>query len=137
MSESFVDIDTSDAVEPMCVEPGEYQIRIFDLLKDKEGNLLRTDKNDGKFFMPIFELPAEIAAKTFSKFVGLPNSTMDEKKLNNSKFQLESFKKAFGITEAGFDLNDLIGRECYAILGKEDNGEYGEQNFVKKFIAGA
>lgn len=138
MSESFVDIDTSDATEPIAVDPGEYLVRIIGCRKDKEDNILRTDKNGGKYFMPMFELPNELAAKTFSHFVRIPDpGNMDEKQLNSAKWELESFKQAFQMGEGGFDLNALEGMEGYAILSKEDSAEYGEQNRIKKFVAGA
>lgn len=137
MSDSFVDIATDDAVEPIAVDPGEYLVRIIGCRKDKEDNVLRTDKNGGKYFMPMFELPNEVAAKTFSHFVRIPDNNMDEKQLNSAKWELESFKQTFGLTEGGFDLNALEGLEGYAILNKEDSADYGEQNRIKKFIAGA
>lgn len=137
MTESFIDIDTSDATEPIAVDPGEYLVRIIGCRRDKEDNILRTDKNGGKYFMPMFELPNELAAKTFSHFVRIPDNNMDEKQANSAKWELESFKRAFGVAEGGFDLNALEGVEGYAILSKEDSDEYGEQNRIKKFIAGA
>jgi len=134
---SFLDIETSDAIEPCAADPGEYQIRIIGFRKDNDDNIIRVDKSGGKYFMPMFELTDEPAAKTFSKFMRVPSSNMEEKALNSAKWDLEIFKRAFGVPEGGFDLNDLVGREAWALIGKESSAEYGETNYISKFIAGA
>jgi hypothetical protein len=141
MSESFIDVDTSDAVEPMVVDDGEYKIRLigYRTQKDESGEekILRTDKNGGKYLMPIFDFPEEIAARSFSHFLRIPNAdTMDAKQLNGAKWELEVFKKAFTV-EGGFNPEDLVGRETWALIRKVDDVTYGEQNALKKFITGA
>ena len=134
----FLDIDTSDATEPTAVDAGEYMVSIIGFRKDGEENIIRTDKNGGKYIMPMFELPEHVSAKSFSTFIRIPDSsTMEGKALEGAKWQLEAFKRAFGVPEGGFDLNDLIGTQGYALLYKEDTDDYGEQNGIKKFIAPA
>jgi len=36
--------------------------------------------------------------------------------------------------EKKIDLDDCIGRQAWAILGVSEDEEYGEQNFIKRFI---
>jgi len=133
-SEDFLDIDTSDAVEPTAVEDGEYKIRITGLRK-KDGKIICLDSNGNKYFMINFDIPSEPSSKGFSKFFGLPSEDLDAKKNNSNKWELECFKKAFNLTEINF--NSMIGREGYAILTRTESQEYGAQNNVKKFITGA
>lgn len=133
-SEDFLDIDTSDAQEPTAVEDGEYKIRITGYLK-KDGKIVREDSNGNKFFMISFDIPSEPTSKGFSKFFGLPSDSLDAKKNNSNKWELECFKRAFNLTEINF--SSMIGREGYAILTRVETQEYGAQNNIKKFITGA
>ena len=128
---SFLDIDVSDAQESKAV-PGdeEYSLRIVELRQ-------ADDKNGNPYILPRFEIPSETLAKTFTKFLRLPNKNMDAKQLNSCKWSLKLFFEAFGIPLVGErDWADYVGNEGWAILGLEESDEWGEQNFVRKFIAG-
>lgn len=136
MGESILDIDTGDAVEPICVEDGEYKIRITGFKKDKDGKIVRTKTETGnKFFIVNFDIPYEASSKNFSKIFSVPVEGMDAKKLNGVKWDLECLKRAFNLTELNF--NEMVGREGYAILRKVSSEQYGEQNDIVKFIIGA
>ena len=128
---TIIDVDVSDAVEPMVMEPNEeYKIRIVDVRVD-------VDKNGHDYFMPRFEVVDQPTAKEFSRFYGLPHADMDPKQLNNCKFALKTFFEAFGIDPAnGVDPEAMKGLEAWAILGVKEDAEYGAQNIVKKFVAG-
>jgi hypothetical protein len=132
--ETIIDVDTSDAVEPSVVEDGEYKIRITGFNKDN-GKIIRIDKNGGKYFLTVFDIPNEPASKSFSKFFSIPDeSQMDKKKLNSSKWDLELFKRAFGLSEINF--STMVGAEGWAMLGTQVDEQYGDKNYVKKFITG-
>lgn len=62
-------------------------------------------------------------------------SSMDAKQLNNAKWNLEIFKRAFGLTEINF--NNMIGKEGWAMVKLVPEGDYPEKNEVSKYIAGA
>ena len=85
MEETFLDVDTGDAVEPKAVSGGEYKLRIVNAVMD-------TDKNGHAYFLPSIEIPSEPYSKTFTKFFGLPHDEMNDKQINASKFNLEAFK---------------------------------------------
>jgi hypothetical protein len=126
----FLDINLSDAVEPNVV-PGEeeYQIR---LLSITEG----TDKNGYPYILPRFDIPDHPTSKDFTKFLYLPRDGMDSKELNKIKWNLLNFLNAFNIDHSQqIDLNMVGGSTAWAILGVSENEQYGEQNYVKKFIA--
>lgn len=126
--ESFLDVKTSSATEPIAVDPGEYEIRLT-------GGVIDTDKNQHPYFMPYYEIPSEPHAKDFSDFFGLPYDGKPEKDLNNDNWKLECFKKCFGLEKGKFSLkNDLPGLTGWALLGKRETPDYGEQNTVKKYV---
>lgn len=125
----FLDIDLSDVQEPSAV-PGdaEYKLRIVDVRQ-------ADDKNGNPYILPRFEIPEEPSAKEFTKFLRLPHEGLDAKQLNSAKWQLKLFFDAFGVDPSSLNnVDDLVGEEGWAILGLEDSDQWGEQNFVKKFI---
>lgn len=135
---TFLDIDTTEAVEPTAVAGDkEYKIRIVGFIEKEIDNemqkiwLTRTGK---PCMMPVFEISSEPTAKEFNYYIGLPHDEMSEKEKNNSLWALEKFKKCFNVPDGKVDLDDIIGNEGWAILGLKEDEQYGEQNFIKKFI---
>ena len=129
---AIINIDLSDTVEPTVVEPDrEYKVRII-------GYTEGVDKNGLSYVQIKLDIPDEPTAKDFTKFLHLPApGMMDPKKLNNTKFALQTFMKTFKLTMP-LDLDEAIGSEGWAVLGVEDKGdEYGAKNYIKKFIPGA
>ena len=128
---SIIDLacDVNDAVEPTVVAPGEeYQIRIIECEA-------RTDRNGNPFLFPRFEVVDEPTAKDFTMYLGLPTGDMEPKKLNRTKLRLKNFFDAFGVDPAGnVDTDELRGLTAWAILGVEDNEQYGPSNYIKKFL---
>jgi hypothetical protein len=135
--DTFLDIDTSDAVEPQAADTGEHLIRIIGYSKDQAGSIVRTSDKGNRWFKVMFDLPNMIEAKSFGMFFMVPDSaTMDDKQLNSAKWKIESFKKAFGI-DGPLNFESAIGLEGYALLRKTNNEQYGEQNDISKFITPA
>lgn len=121
-----------EVVEPQAVEAGEYQLRIIDCSEPKE------DKNGNMYIMPRLEVVDVPTGKDFTYFLGLPSSEMDAKQLNKCLVKLKNFGIAFGVDMSRqVDVEELVGLTGWAILGVESNEQYGDQNYVKKFIAGA
>lgn len=138
MGNEFLDLDTSDAQEPMCVSEGEYQIRVTGFAKDSDGNITRVAESGNKYFIVSFDIPSEEFSKSFNKFYGVPGENDDPKTRNSKAWQIKLLKKAFGLPEeGGLNYVALIGREGYAMLGIKEDPEYGEQNYIKKLISGA
>lgn len=127
--ETFLDVYTGDAVEPIAVPAGEYKLRCL-------GGVVDTDKNGNPYFQPRFEVPSVPTSKDFTDFIRLPYEGMTEKQLNQAKWRLDAFKHCFGLKSKGkVDLtNDLPGLEGWAILGMRDDPDYGEQNNIRKYI---
>lgn len=132
---TLIDIDTSDAREPQAVEDGEYKVRITGYNKDKDGNIIRTGDSGNRYFIVNFDIPDEEFSKGLSQIFSLPSPDTDAKRLNSIKWNLELFKRCFGVID--LDLNALIGKEGWALIVKTVDPVYGEQNKIKKFITGA
>lgn len=124
---AFLDMNFDDVVEPtVAPADAEYKLRIVDV---KEG----TNKNGDAYLMPRFEILEVVGAKDFTKYLGLPTASMDAKKMNNAKYALKVFLDAFKLEYAS-DPADWVGAEGWAILGVENNEQYGDQNFIKRFV---
>ena len=120
----------SDAVEPIILAADEeFKLRIISC--DSKLN-----KNNEPYLLPRFEATDEALAKEITKYFPLPFDNMDEKKTNSAKLGLKRFFDAFDY-EVGseFDTEDLIGLEGWVILGVETSDQYGENNFIKRFIS--
>ncbi len=135
---SFLDVDTSKAVEPKPV-PGdkEYKIRLVGFIeKEVEGELspIWHNQNGAPCFMPQFEVPSVPTSKDFSHYMPIPHEEMTEKERSRAEWRLEEFKRAFKVPKGKIDRKKLIGNEAWAILGLKNDAEYGEQNFIKKFV---
>lgn len=125
-------VNLGDVKEPVVIEANtEVTIRIISV---KEG----VDKNGNNYIQPLFEVPSVPEAKSFSKYYAIPNDEMDAKKKQQSGWALLQFFTAFNLDPNGeHDTEDLIGLEADAILGVESSEQYGEQNFIKRFVTGA
>jgi len=136
MEDTILNIDTSDAVEPSAVEGGEYLIRITGQRKatDEEGvsRVVRTGPEGKKYFIIIFDIPSEETSKGFSKIFSVPSEDMEPKRKNSAKWNIEEFKRCFGLTDLNWDI--MIGKTGWAILNKVTKEGYGEQNEIYKFL---
>ena len=135
MGDSILDINTSEAQEPTCVEDGEYEIRITGFRKDNEGKIVRTSDKGNKYFIITFDIPSEEFSKGLSKIFSVPTDDMEPKRINAIKWDLDCFKRAFNLDEINF--NSMIGRTGYALLRTSHSEAYGDQNEISKFVTGA
>jgi hypothetical protein len=127
---SFLDVDTSDAVEPIAAEAGEHEIAIV-------GGVIDKDKNGHPYFLPRFEVvdgPPNV--KDFTDFIRLPYEGMTEKEKARADWRLYCFKAAFGLPQTGkINLQeDALGLRGWAILGVKEDPQYGEQNTISKYV---
>ncbi|GIV03964.1 MAG: hypothetical protein KatS3mg015_2794 [Fimbriimonadales bacterium] len=97
------------------------------------------NKNGLPYFMPRFEVVGHPEYAQFSDYVPIPDAQQSEEERYRTTLRLKRFLNAVGVPlTARLDLeNDLIGKECWAVLGQEDNPDYGIQNYVKRYITRA
>lgn len=130
---SIIDLSDQDVMntpDPIVMDAdSEVQLRIIacDHKNNKDGN---------PYILPRMEVIDEPLAKEVTKYLGLPHPGMDEKQLMRAKNALKHFFNAFDVPEK-FDPEDLVGMEGWAILGVEESDEYGESNYVKRFVTGS
>ncbi len=122
----------ANAPEPVVLPKGtEVKARIVNV---------RTgiDKNELRYFMPIFDVPDEELVKEFSHYF---TDLVDIEKLtvkqgNAALRQFKLFAEAFGIDYSKpFDFEEFISLEGWVIVGVQKTDDYGEQNTVNRFIA--
>ena len=120
-----------DSREPFAMPDGtETKLVIVDVRSGK-------DKNGYDYLQPVLEILDEPFSKDFTHFLHLPDTDrMSAKQLNRVRNSIKVFCEAFEIdTTRPFDpKDDWPGQEGWAILGVQSNEQYGDQNYVKKFI---
>jgi len=126
----FLDsMNLDDALEPTAVPGGaEYKLRIVDVKTDPSfDDGMPRNKNNEPYLLPrlqILDQPGN--PKEFTKYIGLAPDSL---------WKMNQFLKAFDMDADSLDQpTDMVGSEGWAILGHEESDEWGEQNFVKKFI---
>lgn len=126
---SFLDSNYEESVEPKAVPAGEYEIRIVDIKED-------LNQKGNPYVLPRFDIPAETNSKEFTKYLAGVHDGMSPKERNSALYRLKEFMTAFGFGDRKpGGIEELIGCTAWAILGVEDDGgEYGEQNYVKRFV---
>lgn len=121
----------NDEIDPVAGEADEeVELRVLDVR-------VNTDKNGNPYFMPRFESIENPDMKDFTKFFSIPGDHLEPKKNKAAKNGIRKFSEAFNFDASGdLDTDDLIGLTGWAILGVEDNEQYGPQNYIKRFVAG-
>jgi hypothetical protein len=109
----------------------EVKIRIIAVRVDN-------NKHGNKYIMPTFEIPDNLSAPEFTKYMELPRSDMDARTKAKKIRMLENFGQCFNFDIfSEWDEADLVSLEGWAIVGVEADDEYGDKNYVKRFITGA
>ena len=123
-------LDGAQAPE-VVPENEEYKIRIISVTAD-------TNKNGDPYIIPKFEVSDHPLAKDFTKYLHVPTKDLansDRKKFERTRWAMVEFFECFGIDpQRPGDEESWVGREGWAILGVSEDEQYGEQNYVKKFI---
>jgi hypothetical protein len=97
-----------------------------------------SEKNDCRWFMPLFDIPDEPMAAEFNDFFwDLDKDKLDEKAFARSLSKFKKFAKAFDVDfSRPFDWDDLVGSTGWVILGIRKDEEYGDKNKVNKYVMG-
>jgi hypothetical protein len=130
---SDFETEISDAPEPKCLPAGStVRARIISV---RSGI---SDKNDCKWYMPVYEVPEDPMVIEFNDFFWeLDKTKLDGKQFQRALHQFKTFAAAFDIDYSRpFDWEtDLIGKEGTIILGFKKDDEFGDKNTVKKYLA--
>jgi hypothetical protein len=133
---SDLEKDISGAPEPKTLPRGvEVKARIIAV---REGV---SDKNDCKWYQPVFDIPADPMVIEFNDFfwdLADARGKIEDKQFQRALNKFKNFAKAFGIDYSRpFNwADDLIGLEGWVIVGVKKSDDYGDQNSVAKYTAG-
>lgn len=126
-----------DAQEPKALEKGaEVELLITNVV-----NGTFKDKNDDsiehEYYRVVCDIPDEPFAKAISHMLTVPDSNMTEKRRNAAKWDMKCFLGGlidFDATRPFNPLTDWKGKRFWAILGKTESDEWGEQNNIRKIV---
>jgi len=132
---SEMEQEITNAPDPKVLPKGsEVKARIISV---KTGV---SEKNGATWHQLLFDVPAEPLAIPFNDFMWdmVDRDKIEPKQRAMAMTQFKNFTAAFGV-----DLSrpfswedDLPGKEGWVILGIKTSDDYGDQNTVKKYVAG-
>jgi hypothetical protein len=133
---SELEKEVKDAPQPKILDKGsEVKARIIGI------NSGTSEKNGAKWFSPRFDIPSDPMVIEFNTFFwDLGEKTkVDPKQYARNLFQFQQFVQAFKLDiSKPFDMEkDWIGKTGYLQVGIQHSEQYGDQNTVSKFVAGA
>ena len=128
--------EINDAPEPKTLPRGtEVKARIIAV---RDGI---SDKNGARWYQPVFDVPDDPMVIEFTDFFWdlADRSKLDPKSAQRALYKFKQFAQAFGLDYSRpFSWeDDLVGLEGWVIVGVRKSDDYGEQNTVSKYIAGA
>lgn len=120
------ELDLDNVKEEVVVPEGEYKVKITGF---SEG----VDKNGNPYLLVFMAPDYDEPAKEFSYFLGKPDPNDDPRRFNRKLRDIKNFLQAFGLDKDS-DPDSWVGEEAWALLGVKEDDEYGEQNYVKRFL---
>lgn len=131
--DSFLDLNL-DEVPDLHAVPGdrEYQLKVSDA---KVGTSSGAKTSGQQYVLVYFNIMDEPDTKRVTYPIMLPSPEEDEDTNNGRKRQMKAFLQALGFDiSTGFNVEELQGETCWAILDVEDDPQYGERNNIKRFV---
>jgi hypothetical protein len=128
---SFIEqLDFTGVFEPESVPQGEYQVRVVSLER-------KVTESSGNAYLNVrLEIPSEGKSKDIYEMLNLPMAKDDIKTANLKKSRILAFLKAIGYNPAEpIDPEKVRGCMGWAILGEENDNQYGKRNRVKTWVS--
>jgi len=127
---SLLSVNVNEVEDLHIVPSGEY------LLEIRSAEVKKSVKTGGDYLMVWFQFKEEEASKDVNNVFMLPTDEDDERKKGSRLRALKSFCQAFEYDASnGIESEDLVGLEGYAIIGEREDPEYGEQNYIRRWVA--
>lgn len=129
---SFLDLNLQDVPDLHAV-PGNQEYRLK-IVNAKIG-VSKGDKTSGQSYaLFTCSIPDEPDSKNVTEVIMLPSQEADEETNNGRKRQMKAFLQAVGFDiSQGFNIEELVGEEFYAILSTEEDAQYGERNNIQRY----
>lgn len=130
---SFLDLNL-DEVPDLHAVPADEEYRLK--IQDYKVGTSNTEKTAGQQYVLFYlTIEDEPDTKRVTEVIMLPSGQEDKETNNGRKRQMKAFLKACRFdTSKGFNLDELVGEELYAILGVEEDSQYGERNNIKRLV---
>jgi hypothetical protein len=129
-----------NAPKPHILPKGaEVKVRI---IRVALGQSTKEGSEGAKWFMPHFDVPADLMAKEFNTFLWDPltsSKLSNPKSIASCKSNFDNFTRCFGIDlSKPLDLElDLPGLEGWVIVGVSPDEGFGEKNFISRYVTGS
>jgi len=131
----YIGLDVNDAVEPGTATPGEYGLIICNVIvKDRNA----TEKNPsgvGQMLRVDLTIVGADNVKGLVEHFMLPHDDFEKSTNDFFALNLKRFLEACGMESVLNDSDDLVGKNCSAILTETDDAKYGMQNTIQRFLA--
>lgn len=131
--DTFLDM-ALDQVPELRAVPGnrEYQLKV----EKAEVMESKGEKTAGQNLVLVrFSIMDEDNTKQITYPIMLPHASLDQEQNDNRKRQMKRFLEALGFDiSRGFNISELVGETCFAILGERSDPQYGDGNEIKSFV---
>jgi hypothetical protein len=131
---SFLDLNLDEVPDIRTVKGGdEYRLKVASAeIKESRG-----EKTAGQKMLALrFDIVDEPDTSPVFDYMMLKSANEDEERNNQRLRRVKEFIQALGWDPAqGFNIEELVGEECFAILSEEDDPNYGKQNRIQRFSA--
>lgn len=131
--QSFLNLALDEVPELKAVPADqEYKLRVT----ASKHQVSKGQKTAGQeLLLFYFDIVEHADTRPVTYPVMLPSEQLTENDNNDRKRQLKRILQALEWDlSKGFSPEELVGQECFAILGAETSAEYGEQNVIKSFV---
>jgi hypothetical protein len=126
---SFLNLDLTNVQEFTTVKPDEYKLRIL------KAEIKTSQNTGGQYISLLLDIPEIPLSKNINHTLMIPTASDDIKQANARKLGIINFLKAFGFDPgAPMETEQLVGAQGWALLDEKEEGDYGLQNRVKRFI---
>lgn len=130
---SFLDLNLGEVPDLRAV-PGdrEYQLQVIGA---KIGTSSGEKTRGQQYVLIRFKILNEESTKSVTYPIMLPSREEDKETNDNRKRRMKSFVQAIGWDPSGgFNIDELEGETCWAILTVEEDAQYGERNNIQRFV---
>jgi hypothetical protein len=117
------------AVPDLAVaEPAEYRVKVT-----KVSEITDSKSSDAKYITATLNIEGQKSLPIFHRLF-LPDG-VDKDKDESKLRMMKTFLEAFGLSTAGkVNLDQLVGKMAWALVGIESSEGYPDKNNIKKFI---
>jgi hypothetical protein len=131
-SETILNLNVDEAIDLIVMDDNtEAQLRI-------ESAEIKHSQKDGSPYLNLrCSIPSEVTANDIYHIMMLPKDhekTQNPKKFNMDLKRFKDLYSATGTPNGQVDIRELVGKEFYAILGVQEDDQYGKRNTIKRIV---